>query len=303
MDSRTIDEWILEMARRQHGLISRQQLTGKGIDRWQIDVRKRTARLIPVVDGVYAVGHDRLNAKARLQAGLLFAGPQSVLSHHSAALHWGLAGWLGPVHVLRDFNRVLPGRKKDRWLVVHRTRFLPENEVARHAGFPVTSVERTLLDLAAKVDERKLESCLTAAERLRVFDLTRMEQVLERGPGWKGIGRLRRVLNNWNHEITMTRSDLEERFFSICRRKGLPLPAVNVVVEGFEVDCLWRDDRLIVELDSRAHHLNPIAFETDRHRDGILQAAGYRVRRITYRSLEEDPEAAVDSVTKFFTVR
>ncbi len=229
-------------------------------------------------------------------AGLLFAGNGAVLSHQTGAANWEIMEWRGAVHVTRNFNRVLPGRKRDSWLTVHRTRSLPAEDVVRHNGFPVTSVERTLLDLAGTLTARKLESCLTEAHRLRLVDTNKLEQILKRGRGKRGVANLRKLVAEWNSEITRTRSDLEEEFFSLCRERGLGTPNVNVIVEGVEVDCFWPQHRLVVEMDSRKFHLNERAFENDRIRDGVLQAAGYRVGRITYRRLETDPESVLRSV-------
>jgi very-short-patch-repair endonuclease len=299
MATELADRKILTLARKQRGIVCRPQLTAAGIHAWQIDNRVKQDRLIPILPGVYGVGHDCIDRETRLMAAILFAGPGSVLSHETAAAHWGLLEWHGGIHVVRDFNRVLPGRSRDSWLIVHRTRFLPPSETAMHNHLPVTSVERTLLNIAATQPRRKVESCLTAAERLRLLDKRKMDKVLERGPGWKGINMLRALMAEWSDEVTRSRSDLEERFFFLCRGGGLDTPRVNTMIEGFEVDIFWPQHRLIVELDSRTHHLTRKAFEEDRKRDAVLQAAGYRVVRITHRMLEQDPQSAVDSVLGF----
>jgi very-short-patch-repair endonuclease len=95
-----------------------------------------------------------------------------------------------------------------------------------------------------------------------------------------------------------TRQELEARFFELCRRYGLPLPSCNVLVEGFLVDALWPAQRLVVELDSWEFHRERRAFEEDRVRDAALMAAGYRVVRITWRRLEDDPDGVAELIRK-----
>jgi very-short-patch-repair endonuclease len=291
-----IDRAILRLAHNQHGLVARRQLLDLGYERWLVDDRVRSLRLIAVTHGVYSMGHTPGGVDSRLMAGLLFAGEGALLARQTAAAYWGLMQWRGAIHVLRDFNRVLPGRKRDSWLIVHRTRFLPDAEVAVHKGLAITSIERTLLDLAATLPRRKLESCFATAERLRLLDVRKLDAVLERGPGWKGVAVLRQVLDEFRSEITRTRSELEENFFHLCVKAGLESPDVNFLLEGLEVDCFWPKHRLVVEMDSREFHLNTRAFERDRRRDETLQRAGFKVLRLTYKRLQDDPHGAVESV-------
>jgi hypothetical protein len=162
-------------------------------------------------------------------------------------------------------------------------------------GIAVTSVARTLLDIAAVVQPRQLERAVEQAERLAVFDLRAVERLMDRSRGRAGMSLLRAVIRLYL-EPAPTRSELERRFLELCRHADLPPPATNVVVAGFEVDVVWHEQKLIVELDGHAFHRTRAAFERDRMRDAKLQLAGYRVYRVTYHQLESDAEEVIETV-------
>ncbi len=149
-------------------------------------------------------------------------------------------------------------------------------------GIPVTSLARTYLDIAGSANESQLESGIAEGERLGIIDFRALADVLERANGRKGATRLRRVLERWNPEFAETNPGLEELFFNLCRDHGLPAPTCNALVEGLEVDCLWKAQRLVVELDSIRHHGNRPALSRDYGRDMRLRAAGYEVHRYTH---------------------
>jgi hypothetical protein len=167
-------------------------------------------------------------------------------------------------------------------------------------GIPVTSVARTLLDLAEVVDLQRLERAFEEADRLRLLDLRAIDDTISRNPGRHGLKTLRALLHSV-HPVTETRSELERRFVAFCRDAGLPPPSVNAIVEGFEVDAIWTDRRLVIELDSYEFHHTRAAFERDRARDAALQLAGYRVLRLTWRRLSEEPEAVAATIRRLLT--
>ena len=152
-----------------------------------------------------------------------------------------------------------------------------------------TTVARTLLDLAAIVDRRRVERALERAEKLELFDLRQIEAACERAPGHHGLKALNQALALYMPD-NRTRSELERDLLDLCRNHDLPLPEVNALVDGYEVDALWPDARLIVEVDSWEHHRDRAAFERDRVRDADLKLAGYTVIRITARRLADQPE-------------
>jgi hypothetical protein len=260
---------------RQHGVVSREQLLVAGFTPRVIDRSVEAGRLHVVHPGVYAVGYVSGSPLQRAMAAVLAC--DAVLSHRSAAALWGFGpDWHGDVEVTTANQHRL------RTISAHRSR-LAAGEVARRRGIPVTTVPRTLLDLAAVLDERALARAVNEA---RVLRLLRPGLVLPQRPGRRGVARVRRLIELAE---TPTRSVLEDAFLAIVDRSGLPRPEVNRRVAGYEVDMLWRQQRLVVELDGRRFHNHPDAFERDRRKDAQLLVAGYRVVRVTWRRLVDDP--------------
>ena len=279
------DREIAELARRQHGRVALWQLLELGFGRGAVEHRLRAGRLHQLYRGVYAVGHDASGAHGRWMAAALAFGQDAVLSHASAAALWAIrpsASGLIDVTVPGRSRHPRPGVR------LHLVRRLHPDDVTVRAYIPVTSVPRTLLDLAEVASFRDLGRAVEAAERLRLFDLRAIEKLLQRSRGRHGLKALRAVIANYR-PAPMTRSELERAFLEFCIAYGIPLPETNALVEGYEVDALWRAARLIVELDSREFHDTVEAFERDRLRDAELQLAGYTVLRITWRRLSQHP--------------
>jgi very-short-patch-repair endonuclease len=223
-------------------------------------------------------------------AAVLAAGPGALLSHRSAAEAWGLlaSGRRRPEVIARTGRRAGPG------VEVHHCA-LEEDERTALNAIPVTTVSRTLLDLAAVVPRQRLERALREAEVRRLGDSASLEVLLERYPRRRGTATMRSVLASGRIGDGVTRSKLEERFGAFLDDAALPRPRLNVHVEIpgrlIECDCLWRTERLIVELDGHAIHGRRAAFEDDRVRDRALHAAGWRVVRVTWRQLDREATA------------
>jgi very-short-patch-repair endonuclease len=162
----------------------------------------------------------------------------------------------------------------------------------------VTTPERTLLDLAARLDSVQMERALVAADRAKRIRWAELSRVVEEGRGRKGRGMLRRVSAKVDPRAVETRSNPEIDFLALCREARLPTPQVNVLVEGKLVDFLWPKERLIVEADSFRYHANRPAFEHDSETTILLMRAGYKVLRPTDRMLEENPGAVMDLVRR-----
>jgi hypothetical protein len=252
------------------------------------------ARLHQVHVGVYAVGHRRLTVRGRWMAGVLACGEGAVLSHVDAGALWDVIPLKGSrIHV------TVPARGAHRrsGLIVHATLRLPEAERAVRDAIPLTSVARTLLDIAES-DPSRLPRAWDNAERLRLLDLRAVEATCTAGEGRHGLKHLLPLLEDRTRVVPDVRRELEARFFDLCRVFGLPLPSCNVLVEGYLVDAFWPAARLVVELDSWEFHGDRTAFEKDRERDAVLQACGYRVVRITWRRLTEGGEGVAGLIHK-----
>jgi very-short-patch-repair endonuclease len=151
----------------------------------------------------------------------------------------------------------------------------------------VTTVARTLFDMAEFISLKRLESAWEEADRLNLLQLGAVEGVCERGYGRRALKPIRGLLAE-ARAATVTHSPLEDDFAAFCRRHRLPMPSFNTTVLDFEVDALWPRQRLAAELDSWEFHSHRAAFERDRARDTALQAAGYRTIRITHRRLHTE---------------
>jgi hypothetical protein len=287
-----LDRVIAELVERQHGVVSLPQLTAMGLSTRGIGHRVAAGRLHRVHRGVYAVGHALVTLKGRWMAAVLACGPDALLSHRSAAALWGLRESARTNIDVTSPRRA--GRSRD-GLDVHRADTLLPQDATNVDGIPCTTVARTLLDLAEVVNRRQVERACDQADLERLLDATALDAVLTRAHGRRGSPVLRSILDEHAIGQTVTRSEMEERFLTLCDRAGLPRPEVNVWIAlphggHAQADFLWREHRLIVETDGRAAHGTRRAFEHDRRRDQRLVLAGWRVIRVTWRQLTREPE-------------
>lgn len=286
--TRQIEERISELARDQHGLATRTQLVRLGLRPAQIEYRVATRRFRPLHRGVYLVGGVR-TPRTREMAAILACGPGTWLSHRSAAGLWGIIRL--PDSPTPSEVTVVGSRKVRRpGIRTHRVAALDDDEVDRVDGIPVTSVSRTLLDLAAVAPGRELERALARARRRDLASRDEVRSLLDRHAARRGSRALRALLEDESRRA-VTRSEAEERFLDLCRRARLPAPDVNAALAGYEVDFLWRSRRVAVEVDGFAFHSSKEAFERDRVRDASLSARGVMVIRVTWRQVTEEPEA------------
>jgi very-short-patch-repair endonuclease len=270
------------LAERQGGPVARWQLTAMGYGRGAIAHGTASGRLHRIYPQVYALGHAAVGWKGRLMAAVLACGPEAVLSHRSAAAWWAI---LPSARAVVDVSA--PGRHRLRGIEAHRMRLDPRDRT-EHEDIPITTVARTLLDLAEVAPTPRLAKAVENAERMKLFDLGAVQDVLERSPGRHGHKQLRSLLSNYT-QAPMTRSELEEAFWEFLTEHKLPRPEGNALAAGiYEVDFLWQEPRVIAELDSWEFHRTREAFERDRERDIELHLAGYTVIRVTARMLTED---------------
>ncbi|MGE5281137.1 MAG: endonuclease domain-containing protein [Chloroflexota bacterium] len=175
---------------------------------------------------------------------------------------------------------------------------MPEKDVTVEAGIPVTTIERTIMNLAGRLDDRQLEHLIVDAERSGRLDWGELQRVIEEGNGRKGLRRLRRVAARVDPRAADSVSPLEIDFFSLCQSRDLPLPQVNVLVEGHWADFYWPKAKLVVETDGYAYHKDRASFERDHEVTVALAAAGYTVHRATYRMLKDNPKPILDLLAR-----
>ena len=275
---------LAELARGQYGGVSRRQLRALGYSEATIGRELSAGRLQRIHRGVYAVGHRCLSSHGTAMAAVLAGGPNAMLSHRSAGWLWGL---LPRPPSPPEVSRPTRGHAR-RGLRLHHAPALRAEDLALCERIPTTSVARTLLDLAAVLRGRQLERALRRAEELRVFDLRAVERLLPHVSGHAGAGRLRRAMGIYR-DPAFVRSDLEGDFLARVLDAGLPRPATNVFVAGFELDAYWERERFAVELDTYRFHGGRLSFEEDRLRQEDLKLAGIEMVRITGARFEREP--------------
>jgi hypothetical protein len=281
------DWWVAELAGRQWGVVSLAQMRVAGLSDDAVQRRVRSGRLHRLHHGVYAVGHTVVKREGRWLAAVLASGNGAVLSHRSAAAHWGLL----QSEATRTDVTAPRRRAANATIRPHISRSLIARDTTTHQGIPITSVPRSLLDLAATVKSDRLERALAQAEHLELYDHRAITELLARAHGHRGKGALTEATAV---EPKLTRSEWEVRMLRLVRIAALPEPLVNLPFDAPEYgeckpDFHWPSHRLIVETDGWRTHRTRAAFESDRAKDAALTATGYRVVRFTWRT----PDATI----------
>ena len=275
---RAADRIISALAERQGGVVARRQLLARGVTSRQIERRLASGRLFRLHTGVYAVGHRVVGALGRRWAAVLACGDGAVLSDRSAGEAWEMRSTSA---IVVDVTVRVNGARSRPGIRTHRRALAPD-EVTELDGLPITTPERTLLDLAAGgLRGRALERVVDQAERMRLVDFGKVGRLVERHRGAPGIPSLKAVLTRYANASVETRSTLEDLLVELCDQHGIPRPAGNVVVEGWVRDFHWPHAGLVVEADSYAYHRSPSAMADDRARDVSLTLAGIRTLRFT----------------------
>ncbi len=216
------------------------------------------------------------------------------MSHGSAAWLWGLTRKPPAeveVSVVGRNCRSRPG------LRVHRWQALEQRDRALRRGIPVTSPERTFVDFALDADPEELELALAEGRSLGLVTDRKLQGVLERTGNHAGVTALGAALRRAGGP-RLTRSEAERLLLRMIRAARLPEPRTNTRVAGVEVDFLWPERRVVVEVDGFAFHGHRRAFERDHQRDMVLRDAGYEVIRVTWRQLIDEPLRVIAHIAR-----
>jgi very-short-patch-repair endonuclease len=271
-------------------VVTRRQLAAIGIRGSSVERRVASGRLVRLYRGVFAVGHVQRTREMRWIAAVMACGRGSFLSSLDASGLWAIYESRATTIHMTTTNRSprrLPGIK------VHRARRLDPADVTTKDGIPVTTVARTLVDLTDVLTADRLLRAIREAEYLRLLDIDTLIAAVQRANGRRQITKLTKAIER-HRPGQIVRKELEHRFLELLHKAGLPDPQTNVKTRPrrrtYEVDCLWPDAGVAVELDGRAAHARAAAFEEDRARDAALTATGLRPLRFTWRRLTEEPE-------------
>jgi hypothetical protein len=281
----TVEAVIAELARVRHGVVTRRRLLAVGITVAEVRSRLRSGPLILEYPGVYRVGHQAPSREATYVAAVEACGDGALLCGRAAAhLHRLIRGPAPPPEVLARNERRIEG------ILTRRRRRFDPREAAVVLGIPVTTVARTLVDLAAVLSVDALARACHEADVLHRTTPDEVEAVLARRSRSPGAGRLRAVMRG---DVKVTLSTLERSFLRLLRAEGLPLPVTNRPAGGRRVDGRWPELRVTVELDSYQFHRSRHAWEQDRRREREAHARGDDFRRYTYGDVCEEPRLLV----------
>jgi very-short-patch-repair endonuclease len=253
--------------------------------------RLRSGHLVRLHRGVYAVGHAQLRPEGRWLAAVLAAGPGAALSHRSAAALHGVRDGDGAIDVTTTRRATVRG------VVIHRTTVLAAQDVTTRRGVPITTLPRTLVDLAGILTAEQLGKLLREIDRTGRLDPVALSAALTRTSGRPGARALRGVLAEHARLATsLTLSELEDRFLALLDAESLPRPLTNHPIHGMKIDAVWPEHRLAVELDGWAYHHDRAAFEEDRARSARLTVAGWTHVRFTHAQVVERPRQIADTL-------
>jgi very-short-patch-repair endonuclease len=287
----TLEERMTQIARRQRGFVSRGQLLHAGLNSSTIGWLLAERRLLPAHRGVYAVGHDAPGELHAETAALLAVRDGALLSHHTAAVLWGL---MRP-QAAQIIHVTVPGASPGgdpAGVLVHRSQLLTTRDLRVRRGLPLTSPARALLDLAPAATARELERMLDQGIVENVVSLRDVTELLRRCGRHRGRARLHALVEH-HTTTTFTRSDAEELFLDLVRRARLPQPLTNVRRHGYEIDFLWPEHGVAVEIDGYTFHHTRRRVERDHRKDAALKDAGIAVTRLTWGQLQDDALALI----------
>lgn len=284
--------------------MSRDQLRGLGFSDNAISKALERGWLRPAFHGVFSVGHEHLTVYARMLAATLACGEGSVVSHGTAAWLYGLDE--RRPEAIDVIAPVEAGRK----IAGIRRRFVPPpvgREIWRRQGVPLTSPARTIVDCAGS-NPAGVGALVEQAAVLSLLDIAAIDRVLD-GPRRRGTRKLLRAIAPWRRykRGIKLRSRMEAKLLPLLTEAALSIPETNVKLriagKTYEVDFLWRRQKLVVETDGGRFHDNAAAGSRDSKRNRTLLAAGYAVPRLGWEDLRDRPQATLDEIARLLRAR
>ena len=284
---------VLRLAARQNGVVARAQVLAEGMTARQIDRRREKRLWASVLPGVYRIEGSPPTWVQQVHAAALWVGDTGVLCHRTAATLWGLPRFAegGPIHVSQRGYLPAPDR-----VVTHQTELAPR-DIVWHQGLRVTSLSRTLLDLAATEEPGDFRAAVDFALSRKRLSLDEFRALVIRSKGRRGVRLLRSMLRVFEGGDGPTESELEARVMDLIDAEGLPRPrrqsSLRVAGRWRRLDFRFPGTNVVIEADGFAWHANPISFEKDRERANALAARGFVVLHWTWQALEHRPGVLV----------
>jgi very-short-patch-repair endonuclease len=283
-----------QIAAGQKTLATTEQLVACGLSDDAVAYRLKTGRLHVVFRGVYSMGCGELPPLALELAALLACGERSFISHRSAAFVWGLLKTPPPQVEVTVVRRCCKSRAG---LKVHRIQAIDRAEIDRHEGVWISTPARAVLEMASSASVDDLAEVINEGQGLRILTPQALEAVRRRNRGRRGMARLAQVIGD-EDAMTITRSRAERAFLKLIRDARLPAPQVNQRLGRYEPDFMWREQRLIVELDSYRFHGGPGGFHNDHEKDLVYRDAGFDVVRPTRNHVVHEPARVLVTVVR-----
>jgi very-short-patch-repair endonuclease len=292
-----LDERLRQLAKQQHGAVSRRQAAAVGCSRAHLTQRLRSDWELVTPRVLRLVGTAE-TFEQRCMVAVLDAGHEAVVQGPAAARLWGLPGFdEEDVEVTRQRRRA---RRPTDPVPAHEPRLVPPHHRTVHRGVPVTSVERTVFDLMSAVRPGRAERALDNALARRLTTLRPLQAVGKElcRKGRTGSALFRRLLADRGVDFRPMESGLEAMFLGLIRDAGLPDAERQVDLGGSDgwigrVDFYVREAQLILEVDSDWFHSAALDVAADCRRDQAFRAAGFEVLRITEHEIRDHPSAAV----------
>jgi very-short-patch-repair endonuclease/predicted transcriptional regulator of viral defense system len=288
---------IAEVAGGQDNVITAEQLLALGVGRGAIAHRLGSGRWQRLHKGVYLVGPAPPTPRAAARAAVLSCGVRTLISHRTSGVLWAMLP--SASDSARRLHVTVVGRnpRPRRGVQIHRVVCLAPADVTTKAGLPITSPARTICDIAGTEDLRDTEHALGEARIHGLVSDRKLYAAIERAPNRSGSAIIRALLGA-EQESGYTRSRAEREMLKLARAAGLPRPSLNEPLLGYVADFLWPRQQLVVEVDGYKYHRHRAAFESDRKRDQVLVSAGYRVLRVTWLQMRDEPLFVVARVAQ-----
>jgi very-short-patch-repair endonuclease len=293
--SRTPDQVAAEIAEEAHGVVAHKELLHAGVSEGQIRHRLSAGALIRRYPGVYRVGHCAPSIEADYMAAVRACGEGALLTGRAAAHLFEIIKGRQPRPEV-----IAPTERRVKGIATRRSRNVDARDATTHKGIPVTTVARTLVEIAPALSLADLARSCHEAEVKHGATPAQIEDVLARRPNSPGAAKLRQVIRG---EVHITLSKLEAGFLELLRANRLPLPHTNRTAGTKRVDCRWPERRVTVELDSFQYHNTRYSWEQDRVREREAHARGDTFRRYTYRDVFEHPAAMLRDLRAVLSIR